>query len=144
MAAYYGYIIGFLAMCCYASLAPIAKKLTNDGLTSFYLIFLNSAFLFVFSTIALLYNNGNFEVLKKISLPTWGYITLWAFINFIGFALYIWAIGKIPVASYQIMYLATPIVGAILAYFLLSETIQTKQIVGGLIVAFGVYIAIRK
>ena len=143
MASYIGYIIAFFAMCSYASLAPIAKKLTNEGLTGFYLILINSAFLGIFAIIALLFSNQNFEVFKKIPLSTWSWIALWALINFVGFALYIWAVARIPVVNYQIMYLASPLIGALIAFVLLSEPLQVKHLIGGLFVAIGIFITIK-
>ena len=143
MSAYYGYIIAFLAMCSYASLPPIAKKIASSGFEGFSLIFVNSIFLLFFSFIAILCSGQNFDVLKKISLSTWGWVALWAFINFVGFAFYIWAINKIPVVNYQIMYLASPLIAALIAFFLLNEGLELKQLLGGLLVAAGIFITIR-
>jgi drug/metabolite transporter (DMT)-like permease len=144
MSQYTGYLIGFGAMMCYASLAPIAKKITQDGLTAYSLIFINSVLLTAFSLAAILIaKDTNLLTLKNIDITSWVRITLWSLVNFIGFALYIWAIAKIPVTDYQIMYLATPLIGGVLAYFLVNEALEFKHLIGGAFVAVGIYITIK-
>lgn len=144
MAQYAGYLIGFAAMMCYASLAPFAKRITQDGLTAYSLIFVNSLVLATLSLIAIIIvKDQNLLALKNIDFIGWLRILMWSTINFIGFALYIWAIAKIPVADYQIMYLATPLIGGILAYFLVNEALEFKHLIGGAFVAIGIYITIK-
>ena len=138
-----GYVVALIAMIFYAVLTPISKKLTIDGLTGFYIILINSVMLGTLSVAAILLTGNNFDALKKMSLNTWFFASALGIINFIGFALYIWAVARIPATEYQIMYLASPLVVAIVAYFLLSEPLQLKHLIGGVIVALGIYISIR-
>jgi drug/metabolite transporter (DMT)-like permease len=144
MASYIAYIIAFLAMTSYASLGAMAKKISAEGISGYQLIFLNSILLGVFGLIAILLTDRDFAVYKNLQASTWGWIILWAGMNFLGFVLYLYAIQRIPVTEYQIMYLASPIIAAILAFVILSEPFQLKHLIGGIIVAVGVYIAIRK
>jgi|GEM_PF-1606927 len=144
MSAFFPYVIAFFAVCSYASLAPLAKKIIGEGITGFQLIVLNSVFLGVLGLIAILFTDRDFSAFKNMTPDLWLWSLLWACLNFLGFALYLYAIDRMPVVNYQIMFLTMPIIGSTLAYFLLSETINLKQIIGGIIVAVGVYIAIKK
>lgn len=139
-----GYIIAFFAMCCYALLVPMAKTLTLSGLASAHLILINSVILTILALIYLSFSSYEFEPIQKMSVTTIGLVVLWSTTNFLGFILYLYAINKIPATEYQIMYLASPIIVAIVSYLFLSESLHFKHLIGGVLVALGVYIAIKK
>ncbi len=64
-------------------------------------------------------------------------------INLFAFLFYTHALQRIPSTEYQIMYLFSPIIVAILAFLILTESLHLKYFIGGSIVALGVYITIR-
>ena len=144
MSAFFPYLIAFFAVCSYASLPPLAKKSLSEDITGFQLIVLNSIFLALLGLIAIIFTDKDFSAFKNLTADLWFWALLWAGLNFLGFALYLYAIDRMPVVNYQIMFLTMPVIGSTLAYFLLSETISLKQVIGGIIVAIGVYIAIKK
>ncbi len=138
-----GYVVALMAMTCYAVLTPISKKLTQDGLTGYYIILINSIMLGILSLIAIIATGNNFDSIKKMSFSTWMFASALGVINFIGFALYIWAVARIPATEYQIMFLASPLIVAVVSYFLLTEPMQLKHLIGGIVVAIGVYITVK-
>jgi len=142
MSTYFPYLIAFLAMSGYATLGTLTKKAGQFGLDGAALIFVNSISLALFCLITFLFLPKQ-EVFRTLPLEGWAWAIGAAFVNFVAFALYVWAINNVPVVEYQIMYLASPIIAATLAFLLLSEPIALKHIIGGSIVALGVYIAVR-
>jgi len=101
------------------------------------------AFLTVIAGGASYFFEKNFT-LSIINTPTWFTLASFAAINFTGFAVMLFAISKIPVVEYQIIAVITPIIGGILAYFILSEGLSLKYFIGLAFIGIGLYIALKK
>jgi drug/metabolite transporter (DMT)-like permease len=138
-----GYLIAFAAMTCYALLPPMAKALTTSGFSGPHLILINSVVLTVLSVIYLAFSHYDFNVLYQVKTSTWMLALFWGSVNFLGFILYLIAISKIPATDYQIMYLASPLIVALVSYFFLNETLHFKHLIGGGLVVLGVYIVVK-
>ena len=122
------YVAAVTAIFGYALLPVLAKKLQAD-IPSFAFIAITMAFLTLFSTIASFIHEKEFS-LSGISMPTFSFLNLCALVNFLAFAVMLFAISKIPIVEYQLIALLTPIFGGILAYFILSEGLSIKYFVG--------------
>lgn len=136
------YIIAFLAISCYASLAIINKKVISDipsfsyiGITMLLLSFLGFCASFI-------YEKG--FSFTGISVKNWTLMIGLAVINFVGFALLLNAITKIPVVEYQIIAVMTPVVGGLLAFLFLSEALTMRYLIGLIFIAIGLYISLKK
>lgn len=81
---------------------------------------------------------------SSISEKNWSLIISLSTINFIGFALLLNAISKIPVVEYQIIAVMTPIVGGLLALIFLSEALTVRYFIGLVFIAIGLYISLKK
>ena len=137
------YVIAFIAISCYASLTILAKKVMPD-IPSFSFIAITMFILAGLATAAaLIYEQKDFFI-STLSLKNWGWIIGFSMINFAGFALYLYAIKFMPVAHYQTIGLAIPLVGGLLAFGLLGEVLTLRFFVGFFIAAFGVFIAVKK
>ncbi|PCI01026.1 MAG: hypothetical protein COB76_02235 [Alphaproteobacteria bacterium] len=139
----FGYFLAFIAMTCYAVLTPITKKLTLSGLDGAYVILANSLLLGTISTVYIMATGNDWTPFTKGSKDMFIWACAMGVINFVGFLLYIIAIAKIPTTEYQIMFLASPFIVALFAYFFLNEILELKHLIGGIIVAIGVYITIK-
>ena len=136
------YMIGFIAVSCYASLT-VLNKMMQKNIPPFTYIAITMLLLSVFSAvIAVLYEKSvNLsEIIQQHGLLLIGF----SIINLIGFALLLFAITKISVFEYQLIGLLTPLIGGIFAYLILQETITIKHMFGFLIAACGCYIALKK
>jgi drug/metabolite transporter (DMT)-like permease len=144
MNAYLGYLAGVMAMICFSSLAIFVKKVTTYGLEGVPLIFINAVMLSSLSLIAvLILPQTDLQIIKKIDPKAWVWVGVYSVVNFIALASFIWCVQRINPTEYQIMFLASPIVVALLAYLLFNEPFQLKHLVGGIVVAIGVLISIK-
>jgi drug/metabolite transporter (DMT)-like permease len=129
------YATGCLAIGCYASLPVIAKKLQLD-LPPLAFIGVTMMMLSAISVVASLINENNFSILS-VGRGAWLGLLLFAIVNFIGFALYLLTIQKMPVSGYQMIGLTTPLIGAGLAFFVLGEQFTMRQLLGFIVVTAG-------
>lgn len=135
------YLLAFLAMCCYASLAPLSKKLTLD-IPPFAFIATTMIFLCAYGVIASFFVDKGFSY-SKIEPATWGKLAIFSLVNFVGFFVYLYAIRHIAVAQYQIIYLASPVVGGLIAYLILSEGFKMQYLYSLPFIGIGLYIALK-
>lgn len=142
MTAFLPYLTAFVAISCYAMLSPIAKKMQLDvpplafiAITMFFLCLFSAALSFI--------TERNFSI-QSISGVTWGWLGLFAFTNLMAFFFYLSALKQMPVAEYQLIFLISPIVGGMLAYFMLGEEFKTQYLIGLPIIGLGLYIALMK
>lgn len=77
-------------------------------------------------------------------MPTWSLIILFSVINFIGFSLMLYVIGKIPVVEYQIIAVIMPIITEFLAFLVLSEALSARYFIGLIFIAIGLIISLKK
>ncbi len=142
MATILPYILAFIAVTCYASLTPLAKKLVTGEIPPLALIATSMIFLSVYAIIASLFFEKDFSF-SKIETTTWLGIAAFSFINFVGFALYLMAIKDIPVTQYQIIFLISPIITGFIAYLILSEEFKMQYIYSLPFIGIGLYIALK-
>lgn len=136
------HLAAFLAVTCLAVLPVLAKKLQLD-VPPFAFIAITMAGLCVFASIASFCVEKEFSVLA-MNTKIWMGLILFSAVNFVGFAIYLFAIRKIPVAHYQLIGLATPIVGAVFAFWLLGEKFKPQYLIGLVFIAAGLFIALSK
>jgi len=136
------YAIALLAICGYASLGVLAKKSSFD-VPPFAFIGITMIFLAGFAITASLLTEKSFQI-GSLQPQAWIWIIGFALINFIAFALYLYALGKMPVVEYQLIAVITPLIGGILAYFILNEALSARYFIGLLITTLGLYIALNK
>jgi len=136
------YLLAFFAMACYALLQVLAKKLQFDT-PPLAFIAVTMAFLCVFAAIASFYIEKDFSI-QKMDQKMWIGLIVFSVVNFIAFTAYLVVITKIPVTEYQLIGLATPVVGAIFAYWMLGEEFKFQYLVGLVFIAIGLFIALRK
>lgn len=136
------YALAFMAMILYATLTPMAKKLGLEGVPPFLFIAIANVFLFILGCIGYYFfeRTGQVFVLKQDHVV---FLFVFAAINFVAYALFLYALRDVSVASYQLIELLTPVIGAIVAFYLLNESVQPKQIIGFLIMGVGLFIALR-
>ncbi len=136
------YMIGFIAVSCYASLTVLNKIMQKDIPPFTYIAITMILLSFFSATIAILYEKSvNLsQIIQQHGLLLIGF----SIINLIGFALLLLAITKISVFEYQIIGLLTPLIGGVFAYFILQETLTAKHLIGFLIATVGCYIALKK
>jgi len=121
------YLSSLFAITCYASLTVIAKKLQGD-IPPFAFIGLTMTFLTLMAGAASFLFEKNFT-LSSINTSAWFTLFGFAAINLAGFAIMLFAISKIPIVEYQIIAVITPIIGGLLAYFILSEGLSAKYFI---------------
>ena len=136
------YLIAFLAVSCYASLAIFNKKTMAD-IPSFSYIAITMLILSLIGFCASLIYEKDFSS-TNISPKNWLLMVGLSSVNFGGFALLLNALGKMPVVEYQIIAVTTPIVGGFLALLFLSETLTIRYFIGLIFIGFGLYIALKK
>ena len=136
------YIIAFIAIICYASLGVIAKKVQID-IPPFTFITITMIGLMGLSAIVAFIYERNFSI-STITPMTWLWLIAFATVNFVGFILYLNAIGKMPIVEYQIIAVITPIIGGILGYLILAEALTMRYFIGIIFMAVGLYISLKK
>lgn len=136
------YATGLFAICCYAALPSISKKMLSGGVPPFAFIAVTMVFLATFSAIASYFVEKDFA-LSKLGAHGLTGLLIFSLVNFVGFSTYLYVITKMPVTHYQLLGLAGPIIGCYVAYLMLNEPIKPQYFIGLLVVAAGFYIAVR-
>lgn len=95
------YAVGFIAICCYALLVVISKKVQNS-IPPFAFIALTMFVLMSLALIATAMFERSFSI-GSLDRTTLLWILLFGIVNLAGFALYLTAISGIPVAHYQLI-----------------------------------------
>ncbi len=134
------YFFALIAVACYAILTPLAKKFQLD-LPPFAFIAASSGILAVSSFICSFFIEKDFSITKTAG-SAWLNILIFSMINLLGYFLYLKALEKIPSANYQLLYLLSPVIVAISAYFILGERVELRQIIGLVIMSVGLCVAI--
>lgn len=136
------YIIGMLSVILYAVLDPIAKKLGVEGIKPFQFIAITMTMLAAMSFIAMFVTHEPF-VMGEYNAAKIGSLVLYSVINFLGFITLLKSIAIIPIVDMELMRIAAPIFAGLLAFFLLKEPIEPKQLVGLAIMGAGLYVALK-
>ncbi len=134
------YFLAFLAVSCYALLAPIAKKV-GLHLPPFTFIAISSGIIALGSGII-----GFFLERDKVSAAmhdiNWGWLFIFSAINMVGYVFYLMAIRKIPIAQYEMFGILMPIIGGLFALILLKEPFHLRYILALAFMAVGIAIAV--
>ena len=80
---------------------------------------------------------------SELAKPVLGIIYMGIFSTLIAYGMYEWALKVVPVAESAIYSYLTPIFAIPFSYLLLGEKMDLWFIIGGLIIAYGVYISER-
>ncbi len=134
------YLIGFAAMSCYAALSSIAKK-TLPEIPSLTFVAVTSGLLSLVATCCAFFFDKGFS-LTSLKMNTWGGLFVFSAVNFVGFALYMTTIKRIPVAEYQMIYIFSPIIAAFFALLLLGEPFKMRYLAGLAVMGLGLFIAL--
>ena len=135
------YLVGIFSVFCYAGLSALSKKVLS-GIPLFAYISVTMILLGLFSGAASVFYEKDFS-LAKLTVPVWGGMLLASTINFIAIAAYLYAIERMPITHYQLMYILSPVIGGIVAYFLLNEPFKPQALVGLLLMGAGLFVAVR-
>lgn len=144
MSAWIGPLIVILAVTFYATLPPLLKKVSQQGIPPFTIMTVSMFFLFLFSLIAsFLFNKG--LPLKTLLADKNLFFILVAVgaINTVGFWLVIQGYKYMPLWQQTMFNLLTPVLAGVFAYFVLGETISLKLFLGLVIIGIGLFIAVR-
>jgi drug/metabolite transporter (DMT)-like permease len=136
------YLLAFFAMACYAFMPVLLKRLQIE-IPPLMLIAITMAVLCALAAGASFFFEKTPQILT-INPKMWAGMVFFGVVNFIGFAVFMIVIAKIPVAHYQLIGLATPIVGAAFAYWMLGEEFKIQYLVGLVFIAIGLFIALRQ
>lgn len=139
----YYYILAFVAMILYASLAPIAKKISlENNIPPLLFITITMTILTIWAGIlSYMYEKPQISI---ISWWQWKLLILFWVINLTGFVIYLTSIKFIPVSHYTIIWVMTPIVAGIISYFILWEKLNLNFLIWCIFVSLWIYIAISK
>jgi drug/metabolite transporter (DMT)-like permease len=140
MIAIMPYFIAVAAICFYASLSPMAKKI-GFNLPPFSLIAISS-FIHLCIAGSIAFAKERHVVLAGFDKIEWHWLLIFSITNLIGYVLYLLALSKIPVAQYQMFTLLTPIVGGLLAVLLLKEPFHARYFIALAFMGIGIAIAI--
>ena len=136
--AFYG--IALVAVSLYAVLPVIAKKM-QLSVPPFAFIAITTLLLASFALLASLTTERSFKI-SEMTLPQFGFLLLFGFVNFLAFWLYLKALSGMPVAHYQLMGSIGPIVAAMLAFAFLGEVVSLRFFLAIPIILVGFYIAL--
>jgi drug/metabolite transporter (DMT)-like permease len=134
------YFTALLAVICYAAIGPIIKK-TGLNLPTFLFIGLASSMLAIGSFVLLFLTEGKAGFFVPERTKLLGFI-VFALINLMGWALYMYSIRLIPVAQYDMIAGLGILMTAFFAAALLNEPIHLRYIPAFLLILLGLYIAI--
>lgn len=135
------YLCGVFGVIFYSFLAPISRKFALGGFPPFAFMATSMFFLCLYASIATFVFEQNFS-LSSVSRSAWLQLAVFAFLNFIGFFLYVKAIAGIPAVHYQILGMLTPVFGGAFAWFLLKESVDWRMFAGFLIMCLGLFVAL--
>lgn len=134
------YFVGFMAMACYALMGPIAK-MTGTNIGPFSFIALASFVLTVIAAgVAYAFERNEFS--QSMTDLKWNWMALYIVVNFISYAGYIWAIGRIPVAQFEMFGIFVPVIGGFFAWWILKEPFHMRYFLALAFMAVGIVIAI--
>lgn len=144
MSAWIGPLIVVLAVTFYATLPPLLKKVSQNGIPPFTMMTVSMFTLFLSSFIAsFLFEKG--LRLKPVLADKNLFFILVAvgLINTVGFWLAIQGYKYMPLWQQTMFTLLTPVLAGIFAYFVLGEAISLKLFLGLVIMGLGLFIAVR-
>lgn len=137
------YIAAVLSVALYATLPSIIKHI-GENIPSFTFIAISSTTLGLVSLLfACVFERGQWPNLSSVQSGAFNWLGLYILLNLMGYLCYIHAARNINVVHFELIGVLSPVVAAIVGYFLLRENIRTEQFVGLLIMGFGLYVGTR-
>ena len=136
------YVMAFFAMACYALMPVVLKKLQLD-VPPLRLISITMAGLCALALAASLILEKDYSF-AKVTPKMWTGMMMFSVLNLIGFGVMLLVIAKIPIVEYQLVGLATPVVGALFAYWMLGEEFKLQYLVGLFFIGIGLFVALRR
>ena len=137
-----GILLASVSTLAYGAMFPLLKK-ANEKIPPFTLMALSMFFLFLFSLIgSLIFEKnalGKYSTIKAF-LPL---LIFTGLVNLAAFWTEILAYKYMPLWQQTMFVLLTPVFAGILAFFILGEHISAKLFLGLIIMAVGLFIAIR-
>ena len=134
-------LVATLTVAVYAAMHTIAK--TQISVPPYTFIAIAMGTVALFACIAAVFSNeaGALSSINKRQVLA---LVLYAAVNFIGFVLYLYVIGKMPILQYQLLSILGPIFGAIIAFAILREPLTSRFLLALPFIGFGVYLTIVK
>jgi drug/metabolite transporter (DMT)-like permease len=141
MMALIPYIVAFCAVSCYAMLGPLAKKI-GATLPPFTFLTICSLLLILMGALPAYFLEKE-KVVAEFQNIKWGWLAALAVVNFVGYMGWLYAVNRIPIAQYQMFGVMSPVIGGLLAYFLLKENFEPRYLLALAFMAVGLFIAIK-
>ena len=137
-----GYVLAALAICMYAFLQVLSKKFLVSGIPPHAFMMISTVILVFCAFLSTNYIDKDFTF-KSIKYNDWILLGIFGIMNFLAFSIYLYALKEIPVVEWQLLNITTPILGALLAYFIMNESIHMRHIIGFAFVSVGLFIALK-
>lgn len=136
-----GDAFGVVTAMFYAGYILAVKGLRDRGETTLYLMAVTSTITAIFLFPAALASGD--EMLPHSAFGWWMLIGLALVSHAAGQGLIAYALAHLPAAFSSVSLLFQPVMAALFAWVLLAEPLVALQVVGGLVVLFGIYLARR-
>ena len=136
-----GDAFGVVTAMFYAGYILAVKGLRDRGETTLYLMAVTSTITAIFLFPAALASGD--EMLPHSAFGWWMLVGLALVSHAAGQGLIAYALAHLPAAFSSVSLLFQPVMAALFAWVLLAEPLVALQIVGGLVVLFGIYLARR-
>lgn len=134
------YLVAFLAVACYAMMGPVAK-MTGTEVGPFTFIAIASMFMTVMAGGVAFINEKN-QFVSSMAHIHWGWMAFYIVANFISYTGYLWAIGRIPVAQFEMFGIFVPVIGGFFAWWMLKEPFHPRYFLAIAFMAVGIWIAV--
>ena len=141
VASFYGDFLAFLSVVCYAFFLSIVyglRKKYNTMEIMFFACIGSSISLYIFAYIieGVVLPNGFKEWLVVCGISFFGQI--------VGQGLFNYVLGKVNIQTSSLLLLFSPVIAAIMGFFILGEKLGIFEILGIFIIILGVYFAKRE
>jgi drug/metabolite transporter (DMT)-like permease len=136
-----GDAFGVVTAMFYAGYILAVKGLRDRGETTLYLMAVTSTITAIFLFPAALASGD--EMLPYSAFGWWMLVGLALVSHAAGQGLIAYALAHLPAAFSSVSLLFQPVMAALFAWVLLAEPLVALQVVGGLVVLFGIYLARR-
>lgn len=136
-----GDAFGVVTAMFYAGYILAVKGLRDRGETTLYLMAVTSTITAIFLFPAALASGD--EMLPHSAFGWWMLVGLALVSHAAGQGLIAYALAHLPAAFSSVSLLFQPVMAALFAWVLLAEPLVALQVVGGLVVLFGIYLARR-
>ena len=136
-----GDALGVVTAMFYAGYILAVKALRDRGETTLYLMAVTSTITAIFLFPAALASGE--EMLPQSAFGWWMLVGIALVSHAAGQGLIAYALASLPAAFSSVSLLSQPVMAALFAWLLLSESLVPLQVLGGLVVLVGIYLAGR-